>query len=114
MPDPAPLIVFSDDWGRHPSSCQHLIAKLLPHRRVTWVNQVGTRPPGLNWTTLTRGLGKLRQWVGLKKPAPPGPPSLKGRGEEGNSPLPFREGGPGGVGLSVLNPKMWPSFRSRF
>src|SRR6185312_9482746 len=28
-----------------------------------------------------------------------GPPSLKGRGESALSPLPFREGGPGGVGL---------------
>src|SRR5439155_23100503 len=54
------------------------------------------------------------------KPAPPSPPSLKGRGKEeplaasrearegplakpqaaSNSPLPFREGGPGGVGLA--------------
>ena len=71
MPDPAPLIVFSDDWGRHPSSCQHLIAKLLPHRHVTWVNTIGTRPPGLNWSTVTRGLGTVRQW--LKRPTPPQP-----------------------------------------
>jgi malonyl CoA-acyl carrier protein transacylase len=48
-------------------------------------------------------------------PTPPGPPSLKGRGEtnlshaesaieslSSFSPLPFREGGPGGVGLPVL------------
>ena len=27
---PASLVVFSDDWGRHPSSCQHLIRRLLP------------------------------------------------------------------------------------
>jgi hypothetical protein len=115
MPDPAPLIVFSDDWGRHPSSCQHLIAKLLPHRSVTWVNTIGTRPPGLNWNTFTRGLGKLKSW--LSKPTPP-TPLPEGKGEKENSPPPFREGGPGGVGSSrfplVLNPKMWPSFRSRF
>ena len=49
------------------------------------------------------------------EPTPPGPPSLKGRGEKelgGSSaesvrggfvsPLPFREGGPGGVGSSVV------------
>ena len=38
--------------------------------------------------------------VGLEyQPTPPGPPSLKGRGEKGASsysPPPFREGGPGG------------------
>jgi len=26
---PLRLVVFSDDWGRHPSSCQHLIRRLL-------------------------------------------------------------------------------------
>jgi len=49
----------------------------------------------------------------LEEPTPPGPPSLKGRGEFSKeepesetsrrgfiSPLPFREGGPGGVGLA--------------
>ena len=24
------LLVFADDWGRHPSSCQHLVRELLP------------------------------------------------------------------------------------
>ncbi|QJW97375.1 glycosyltransferase [Frigoriglobus tundricola] len=149
MPDPAPLIVFSDDWGRHPSSCQHLISQLLPHRSVTWVNTIGTRPPGLDWSTVTRGMGKLRQWVKRPTPEEPTPsPSLKGgepdlRSPEASGgseeasrafpPLPSpgpREApltGPGegrggwGVGSSgprtsplVLNPKMWPSFRSRF
>ena len=33
-----PLLVFADDWGRHPSSCQHLIQELLPQYQVTWVN----------------------------------------------------------------------------
>src|SRR5947209_8488 len=27
---PAPWLVFSDDWGRHPTSCQHLVRHLLP------------------------------------------------------------------------------------
>ncbi|MBP3959337.1 hypothetical protein J8F10_29175 [Gemmata sp. G18] len=126
MPEPAPLIVFSDDWGRHPSSCQHLISKLLPHRRVVWVNTIGTRPPGLNWSTVTRGMGKLRQWVlgERRQPNPLTPFPKKEGGTEPNtqsetvlSPSPFR----GGVGEGfsppaplVLNPKMWPSLRSRF
>src|SRR5438874_11536188 len=38
--------------------------------------------------------------VDEQKPTPPGPPSLKGRGEQSDSPLPFREGGPGGGGSS--------------
>ena len=91
MPERAPLIVFSDDWGRHPSSCQHLIAQLLPRRRVVWVNTIGTRPPRLNWSTVKRGLEKLRQW------------SRRGVQDAAVT-----------SGPEVLNPKMWPSFRSRF
>jgi glycosyltransferase involved in cell wall biosynthesis len=93
MPEPAPLLVFSDDWGRHPSSCQHLVRHLLPRRRVAWVNTIGTRPPRLDWSTLTRGFEKLRHWFLASRRRQPG--------EGAASPL-------------VLNPKMWPSFRSRF
>ena len=108
MSEPVPLIVFSDDWGRHPSSCQHLISKLLPHRRVTWVNTIGTRPPGLNWNTVTRGVGKLRQWLplsgGRKPPVSEKQPHVlsqtQGTYAPRSEPL-------------VLNPKMWPSFRPR-
>ena len=47
------LLVFSDDWGRHPSSCQHLISQLLPKYHVDWVNTMlnsgaGESDPG--WT----------------------------------------------------------------
>ena len=63
---PAQLIVFSDDWGRHPSSCQHLVRQLLFQNRlcchggcadcrdysVLWVNTIGTRRPGLNLADL--------------------------------------------------------------
>lgn len=89
MPDPAPLVVFSDDWGRHPSSCQHLVSRLLPTRPVVWVNTIGTRPPRLDRATLTRGVEKLKQWRGAPSPAP------------------------GEAAPRVLNPRMWPSFRGR-
>jgi hypothetical protein len=95
MPELSPLIVFADDWGRHPSSCQHLIRHLLPLCHVTWVNTIGTRPPGLNWSTITRGFGKLKQWLGFGR--------KHAAVESEASPNPV-----------VLNPKMWPSFRSRF
>ncbi|MDB5311384.1 MAG: tuaH 1 [Gemmataceae bacterium] len=99
MPDPAPLIVFADDWGRHPSSCQHLVSHLLPRRPVVWVNTIGTRPPRLNWSTVARGIEKLKQWA-RTKPEPSSPPRVgAGRGE--------------GVSPHILNPAMWPSFRSR-
>src|SRR5262245_66433949 len=104
MPETSPLLVFSDDWGRHPSSCQHLIAKLLPHRSVTWVNTIGTRPPGLNWSTLTRGLGKVRSWLAPKRPPPPTPPP-GGRGGAEASPAP-PPGAGGGGGAAPYPPSL--------
>jgi hypothetical protein len=90
------LIVFSDDWGRHPSSCQHLVRHLLPELNVTWVNTIGMRAPQFSWSTVARGFQKLRDWTG---------------------------GGFGGkvatqadhvVGPTISNPIMWPWFRTRF
>lgn len=83
------LLVFADDWGRHPSSCQHLIRHLLGRREVDWVNTIGTRRPGLDRDTLARGLEKLRQWTR--------PGRVPGRGPQGPR---------------VFNPKMWPWFGS--
>lgn len=82
-----PLLVFADDWGRHPSSCQYLIRELLPTTMVTWVNTIGTRPPRFNLATLKRGLGKIRQWT--RKPTEPGATHPH---------------------LQVMNPRMWPGF----
>ena len=85
------LLVFADDWGRHPSSCQHLVRQLLDRYQVLWVNTIGTRPPRLDLATLRRGLEKLRQWRRRSVPAtaPQAVPNLR-----------------------VLNPRMWPWFRS--
>jgi hypothetical protein len=90
MSEPAPLVVFSDDWGRHPSSCQHLIRQLLPRRRATWVNTIGTRSPRLDRATAVRAVQKLGSWFG----------QVGGAGTEPN--------------LTVLDPPMWPSFRPRW
>jgi glycosyltransferase involved in cell wall biosynthesis len=85
------LLVFSDDWGRHPSSCQHLVLNLDSAIQVYWVNTIGMRPPGFNLLTVARGLGKFRQWI-LPR--------------QGHDSIP--------ANLRVLNPRMWPSFASKF
>ncbi len=85
------LLVFADDWGRHASSCQHLIRQLLPRHTVYWVNTIGTRRPAFDLATLRRGMEKLRQW-GQPAPAPAAGPTNP----------------------HVLNPRMWPLFSSRF
>jgi glycosyltransferase involved in cell wall biosynthesis len=94
-PEPA-LLVFADDWGRHPSSCQHLIGQLLARHDVYWVNTIGTRSPRLSWSTLKRGSEKLRQWL-----FPKGTRAKPGHGQQTPQP-------------TVLNPRMWPWFGSTF
>ncbi len=82
------LIVFSDDWGRHPSSCQHLVRHLLDDCDVTWINTIGTRAPRFNAATVRRGLEKLAQWRRPKAQVPAGPAPR------------------------VVSPIMWPGFRT--
>lgn len=86
------FIVFSDDWGRHPSSCQHLFRQLLPRYTTFWVNTIGMRRPKLDLATLSRGLEKMFHWTrstSAEKEALPD-------------------------NLHVSNPRMWPWFRSAF
>ncbi len=66
-----PLLVFADDWGRHPSSCQHLIRRLREMRPVLWANSIGTRQVKANGFTVRRGIEKLRSWSkGLNQISP--------------------------------------------
>lgn len=60
------IIVFSDDWGRFPSSCQHLISRFIPDNRILWVNTVGLRSPQANQYDIKRIIEKLLSWF---KPA---------------------------------------------
>jgi glycosyltransferase involved in cell wall biosynthesis len=90
MPLPDGLVVFSDDWGRHPSSCQHLIRELLYRYRVQWFNTIGTRPPRLDLLTARRGLEKLRGWMGRDRGAIVDPDANP----------------------QVVDPMMWPTFGS--
>lgn len=84
------LIVFADDWGRHPSSSQHLIRELLPNYPTLWVNTVGTRRPRLNLADFRRALGKARAWAMTR--------------EATADTLP--------AGLTVISPPMYPGYRS--
>src|SRR5262249_605774 len=92
---PAPLLVFADDWGRHPSSCQHLVRHLLDRHEVFWVNTIGTRPPRLDWATVSRAPEKLKQWL-LRA-------LVRKAGDHNQTPH---------ANLHLLNPRMWPSFGS--
>jgi hypothetical protein len=52
------LLVFADDWGRHPSSAQHLVGRLAGRHRMIWGSTVGTRKPRPCPADLVRGLAK--------------------------------------------------------
>ena len=64
---PTELIVLSDDWGRHPSSCQHLVRELMAMHgealSVTWVNTIGTRAMRWSAADFKRAAGKLRGYA---------------------------------------------------
>ncbi|PSW11958.1 glycosyltransferase family 1 protein [Photobacterium rosenbergii] len=48
------FLVFGEDWGRHPSSSQHLLQEIGEHYEVHWVNSIGLRQPSLNFKDLLR------------------------------------------------------------
>lgn len=91
---PSRLLVFADDWGRHPSSCQHLVRELLPEFPVLWVNTIGTRKPRLDLATVRRGLEKVRSWRRPREALPSAPVARP-------------------ANLTVLDPWMWPYFTRR-
>ena len=53
------FLVFSDDWGEHPSSCQHLFKILSDLHPTIWVNTVGLRVPEFNLNDAVKSFRKL-------------------------------------------------------
>ncbi|WP_372765763.1 glycosyltransferase [Pseudoalteromonas sp.] len=61
------FVVFAEDWGRHPSSTQHIFKVIAEQYQVTWFNSVGMRKPKLNLTDLGRVYSKLKLMLLNKK-----------------------------------------------
>ena len=101
------LLVFSDDWGRHPSSCQHLTRNLLDRYPVLWVNTIGTRAPKLDMQTVRRVAEKMRQWgsSGLTR-------MFRQNRKRSATVTQQEQETPVHSNLQVINPKMWPWFSS--
>jgi len=56
------LIFFADDWGRHPSTMQHLARVFLrKNNRIIWVGSLGYRKPRIHWQDLIRVYEKTRK-----------------------------------------------------
>ncbi|WP_432797301.1 hypothetical protein [Poriferisphaera sp. WC338] len=90
------LTVFSDDWGVHPSSSQHLVKHLMGDFEVLWVNTIGMRCPTLGREDLGKVVRKLRKWSSLRLGAVAGAAKLAA-----NDHVPKQ-----------CNPMMYPGFRS--
>ena len=73
------FVVFADDFGRHPSSAQHLLNH-LDRRDLIWVNTVGLRRPTLSVADLRRAGGILTRWL-RPSPSEPDAPPRDSRGE---------------------------------
>jgi len=62
------FLVFSDDYGEHPSSCQHLFQHISKNHQVLWVNTIGMRNPNLTMRDIskifTKVGGMLRSLLG--------------------------------------------------
>ena len=85
------FIVFSDDWGEHPSSCQHLFRHIAADHVVLWVNTIGMRSPRLAWSDVRKAWRKISKMLGGGRAA---------RRADTDSPRPLR--------LSVSQPFMLP------
>jgi glycosyltransferase involved in cell wall biosynthesis len=53
------ILVFSDDWGRYPSTLQHIVKQFLPHNRIFWVGSLGLRKPKFSLKDLKRVYEKV-------------------------------------------------------
>ncbi|OZS44420.1 glycosyltransferase [Photobacterium sanguinicancri] len=62
------FLVFGEDWGRHPSSSQHIISQLMHSYPVTWVNSIGLRQPSINRRDIVRIKEKLLAKFSAKNP----------------------------------------------
>ena len=120
------LVVFADDWGRHPSSCQHLVRRLRDKWQILWVNSIGTRQVKANGFTFRRGAEKLRSWCrGVRQVSdamwvldPPMLPMIENRlsrsisrRPRGDDPVPTREALQAAGLRSVVRPpgfSRWP------
>ncbi|PLX88214.1 MAG: hypothetical protein C0618_04750 [Desulfuromonas sp.] len=66
--DPS-FLVFSDDWGEHPSSCQHLFKIIAQSYPVLWVNTVGLRTPRPTRGDLRKAVTKVKKMFAAESAA---------------------------------------------
>ncbi|MBI2418357.1 MAG: glycosyltransferase [Ignavibacteriales bacterium] len=53
------ILIFADDWGRYPSTMQHIGKILAEHNRILWVGSLGLRKPKFSIADIKRVFEKL-------------------------------------------------------
>ena len=62
------LLIFADDWGRFPSSMQHIANHLAKQHNIIWVNSLGMRRPRFSFHDFKRLMTKLKNVAVGSKP----------------------------------------------
>lgn len=57
------IIIFGDDWGRHPSTIQHVARILAKSNRILWVSSLGLRKPHLKVYDVKRIIEKVKKML---------------------------------------------------
>ncbi len=111
--DSVELVIFSDDWGKHPSSCQHLIQHRPRHHQILWVNTLGTRMPRLCVADFKKILTRLTQWL-----PPPGSLSRKNpstaEATQTSTSKTSDASSESQKPVRVISPRMYPGFRTHW
>jgi len=55
--------VFAEDWGKHPSSCQHIFTHVARKYPVVWTNTIGMRNPRATWQDLQKAARKIKSMI---------------------------------------------------
>jgi glycosyltransferase involved in cell wall biosynthesis len=58
-----PFVIFGAEWGRHPSSTEHLARQMARTNPILYVNAIGTRRPTWSLYDARRALGHFQRWI---------------------------------------------------
>ncbi len=54
------FVVFGDDWGRYPSTLQHIMKELIKYNKLIWIGSLGLRKPKFSILDLKRIFEKVK------------------------------------------------------
>ncbi|MBI2521713.1 MAG: glycosyltransferase [Bdellovibrio sp.] len=57
------LLVFGEDFGRHPHCLEHIIKELMPLNTVFWIETIGMRSPNFSFYDVKRILQLIYKWT---------------------------------------------------